>query len=183
MSYFCTAQPLDELFSCLPFKSPSFGDLFSCWSFNSIFVLIFGEFFPADHLTLHPSISLASYFCATHSLGELFLHCPTRGWVIFLLTIWFSILWRVIFVLTIYASINCFHQGPEGGQPYSWEIDRLLLPEGRTFDENIFSQGGKIEHPRADLHLASFIKRMLSQFHWMKHVIRWSLLKLQTAHK
>ena len=36
-----------------------------------------------------------------------------------------------------------------------WEIDRLLLPEGLTFDENIFSQGGKIEHPRADLHLAS----------------------------
>ena len=31
------------------------------------------------------------------------------------------------------------------------EIDRLLLPEGRTFDENIFSQGGKIEYPRADL--------------------------------
>ena len=31
------------------------------------------------------------------------------------------------------------------------EIDRLLLPEGRTFDENIFSQGGKIEHPWTDL--------------------------------
>ena len=31
------------------------------------------------------------------------------------------------------------------------EIDRLLLPEGRTFDENIFSKGGKIEHTRADL--------------------------------
>ena len=31
------------------------------------------------------------------------------------------------------------------------KIDRLLLPEGRTFDENIFSQGGKIEHPRVDL--------------------------------
>ena len=31
------------------------------------------------------------------------------------------------------------------------EIDRLLLPEGRTFDENIFSQGGKIEYPREDL--------------------------------
>ena len=37
----------------------------------------------------------------------------------------------------------------------TWEIDRLLLPEGRTFDENIFSQVAKIEHPRADLHLAS----------------------------
>ena len=37
-----------------------------------------------------------------------------------------------------------------------WEIDRLSLPEGRTFDENIFSQGGKIEHLRSDLHLASF---------------------------
>ena len=31
------------------------------------------------------------------------------------------------------------------------EIDRFLLPEGRTFDENIFSQGGKIEYLRADL--------------------------------
>ena len=39
------------------------------------------------------------------------------------------------------------------------EIDRLLLPEGRTFDENIFSQGGKIEHPPADL--TFFFKRML----------------------
>ena len=37
-----------------------------------------------------------------------------------------------------------------------WEIDRLLLPEDRTFGGNIFSQGGKIEHPRADFHLASF---------------------------
>ena len=37
-----------------------------------------------------------------------------------------------------------------------WEIDRLLLPEGRTFDENIFSQGEKIEYPRADSHLAYF---------------------------
>ena len=41
----------------------------------------------------------------------------------------------------------------KAGNP--WEIDRLLLPEGLTFDENIFSQGGKIEHPQADLHLAS----------------------------
>ena len=31
------------------------------------------------------------------------------------------------------------------------EIDRLLLPEGLTFDENIFSHGGKIEYPRKDL--------------------------------
>ena len=37
-----------------------------------------------------------------------------------------------------------------------WEIDSLLLPEGRTSDENNFSLGGKIEHQRADLHLASF---------------------------
>ena len=31
------------------------------------------------------------------------------------------------------------------------EIDRLLLLEGQTFDENIFSQGGKIEFPYAGL--------------------------------
>ena len=43
------------------------------------------------------------------------------------------------------------------------EIDRLLLPEGGTFDENIFSQVGKIEHPRADL--TFFFKQMLSRFH------------------
>ena len=33
----------------------------------------------------------------------------------------------------------------------SREIDRLLLPKGQTFDENIFSQGWKIEHSRAGL--------------------------------
>ena len=45
-----------------------------------------------------------------------------------------------------------------GGNPR--EIDRVLLPEGRTFDENIFSQGGKIEHPRAVC-----FKKILSRFH------------------
>ena len=29
-SYFCTVQPLGELFSCLLFDSPSFGELFWC---------------------------------------------------------------------------------------------------------------------------------------------------------
>ena len=29
-SYFCADQPLGELFSCLLFDSPSFGELFSC---------------------------------------------------------------------------------------------------------------------------------------------------------
>ena len=29
-SYFCTVQPLGELFSCLLFDSSSFGELFSC---------------------------------------------------------------------------------------------------------------------------------------------------------
>ena len=29
-SYFCTVQPLRELFSCLLFDSPSYGKLFSC---------------------------------------------------------------------------------------------------------------------------------------------------------
>ena len=30
------------------------------------------SYFHADHLTFHPSIPLASYFCVVHSLGELF---------------------------------------------------------------------------------------------------------------
>ena len=41
--------------------------------------------------------------------------------------------------------------GGGGGADSPPEIDRLSLPEGRTFDENIFFQGGKIEHPRTDL--------------------------------
>ena len=63
------------------------------------------------------------------------------------------------------------------------EIDRLLLPEGRTFDENILSQGGKIEYPRADL--TFFFKRMLSRFHyeWNMHVIRRKLAKAADSAK
>ena len=47
------------------------------------------------------------------------------------------------------APINCSTRVQRMGNPQ--EIDRLLLPEGRTFDENIFSQGWKIEHLWADL--------------------------------
>ena len=83
-SYFCTVQPLGELFSCLLFDSPSFGELFSCWPFNSPPIHPFGElflcrpslgraifalstpwasYFRAYYLILHP---LASYFRADH---------------------------------------------------------------------------------------------------------------------
>ena len=58
------------------------------------------------------------------------------------------------------------------------EIYRLLLPEGRTFDENIFFQGGKIEHPRTDLTL--FFKQMLSRFHY---VIMRKLVKVADSAK
>ena len=62
-SYFRASPSFDELFSCRPFNSPPiypFGELFLC----------------------HPSVPLASYFCATHPSGELFLYCPTLGRVI-----------------------------------------------------------------------------------------------------
>ena len=90
-SYFCTVQPLGELFSCLLFDSPSFGELFLCRPFNSPPIRPFGELF-----LCHPSLRRvifvlsnpwASYFRASPSFGELF-SC-------------FSILWRVIFVPTI----------------------------------------------------------------------------------
>ena len=55
------------------------------------------------------------------------------------------------------------------------EIYRLLLPEGRTFDENIFSQGKKIEYPRADL--TFFQTNVIAVSLWMKHIIRRSLPK------
>ena len=34
------------------------------------------SYFRADHLTFHPSIPLESYFCVVHSLGELFSYRP-----------------------------------------------------------------------------------------------------------
>ena len=56
------------------------------------------------------------------------------------------------------------------------------LPEGRTFDENIFSQDGKIEHPRADL--TFFFKQMSSRFHDEWNMSSGKiLLKLQVAQK
>ena len=74
-----SVHPFGQLFSCRPFNFPSvhsFGELFSCRPFNSP---SFGEFFCADHITLHPSIVLesyflpsipwASYFRADHSIG------------------------------------------------------------------------------------------------------------------
>ena len=72
-SYFCGIHPLGKLFSCQPFNSPAFGELFSCRSYNS------------------PPI---------HPFGELFLCRPSLGRAIFMPTISFSILWRIIFVLS-----------------------------------------------------------------------------------
>ena len=78
-SYFYAIHLLGELFSCRPFNFPSvhpfgelfhsLGELFSYRPFNS---RSFGEIFWADHITLHPSIPLASYFCTVQPLGELF---------------------------------------------------------------------------------------------------------------
>ena len=67
--------------SLLWFDSPSFGELFLWWQYNS------------------PPI---------HPFGELFLCRPSLGWAIFVPTIYFSILWRVIFRanhLTLHPSI------------------------------------------------------------------------------
>ena len=75
-SYFCAIYPLGNLFSCQPFNSPVFGELFWCRPYNSPPIYPFGELFRADHITLHPSILLASYFCAVHPLGELFSCLP-----------------------------------------------------------------------------------------------------------
>ena len=36
------------------------------------FIHLLASYSSANHLTLHPSISLARYFCVVHSLGELF---------------------------------------------------------------------------------------------------------------
>ena len=61
-----------------------------------------------DHLTFHPFIPLASYFCVVHSLGELFscrpFNSPSFGEFSFVPTTYLSIrpsFWRVIFVPSI----------------------------------------------------------------------------------
>ena len=98
-SYFCAVQPLGELFSCRPFNCPSIHP--SLWRVifvpsMSLYVrvdhlilhpsiLLASYFAPstpwvsyvrADHVTLYPSIPLASYFCAVHPLGKLFSCLP-----------------------------------------------------------------------------------------------------------
>ena len=89
-SYFCTVQPLGELFSCYLFDSPSFGELFLCRPFNS------PPIHPIDELCLcHPSLRRvifvlsnpwASYFRASPSFGELFLCHPSLRRIIFVLS-------------------------------------------------------------------------------------------------
>ena len=115
-SYFCAIPPLGNLFSCQLFNSSVFSELFSCRPYISPPVHPFGELFlcrpslgrvifvptilfsilwrvifHADHLTLHVSILLASYFCAVHPLGELFsclpFYSPSFGELFFMLTI------------------------------------------------------------------------------------------------
>ena len=84
---FCAVHPLGELFSCLPFNSPSLWRVIFELSnprasyFRAYYLILhtLASYFHADNLTLHQSIPLASYFCATHPLGELFLYCPTFG--------------------------------------------------------------------------------------------------------
>ena len=131
-SYFCAIHLLGDLSSCLPFKSPSFSELFfmpiiQLSTHPSLWRVIFessipwvsylraelnilqslASYFRADHVTLHPSILLASYFCAIHLLGELFsclpFNSPSFGELFFMPIIQLSThpsLWRVIFVLS-----------------------------------------------------------------------------------
>ena len=84
-------HPLCELFLCHPsLRRVIFVLSIPCASYFRAYYLILhplASYFRADHLTLHPSILLASYFCAVYHLGELFLHCPTLGRVIFVHTI------------------------------------------------------------------------------------------------
>ena len=54
-------------FHCLISSMFLFGELI-----KSPFIYLLVSYFRADHLTVHPSIHLASYFCVVHSLGELF---------------------------------------------------------------------------------------------------------------
>ena len=49
------------------------------------------------------------------------------------------------------------------------------------FDENIFSHGGKIEHPRADL--IFFLTNVIAVSLSMKHVIRQKLAKVADSAK
>ena len=99
---FCAVHPLS---SCQPFNSPLFGELFSCRPFHFI---SFASCFPADHITLHLSLPLASHFCAVHPLGELFssrtCNSPSFGKLFSCPAIYLSIrpsLWRVMFAPSI----------------------------------------------------------------------------------
>ena len=83
-SYLCATHPLGELFSCRPFNCPI---RLSLWRVIFASSIPWASYFRADHLTLHPSIPLASYFCATNPLGELVLYCSTLGRAILVPTI------------------------------------------------------------------------------------------------
>ena len=71
-SYFCAVHPLGDLFSCLPFIFPCFGELFLCQP-SSLLVSYFCVSQPYNSPSVHPS---ASYFCAVHRLIELFSCLP-----------------------------------------------------------------------------------------------------------
>ena len=127
-SYFCAFHPLGELFSCRPFNCPIRLSLWrvifvssipwaSYFRADHLILHPLASYFNVYHITLHLSIPLASYFGAIHPLGklfscrpfnspaihpfgELFLCRPFLGRAIFVPTILFSILWRVISALS-----------------------------------------------------------------------------------
>ena len=68
-SDFSAVHPLGELSSCRPFNFSSLSELFLC---RPLVLHSLGSYFHADHITLHPSVPLASYFCAIHPLRQLF---------------------------------------------------------------------------------------------------------------
>ena len=85
---------------------------------NHLILHLLVSFFCADHITLHPSIVLKSYFCAVHRFEELFLCRPSIVRVIFVQTIQLS-----------YPSIplaSYFLCRPSLGESY-FHADHLIL--------------------------------------------------------
>ena len=114
------------------------------------------SYFRADHLTLHPSIPLASYVCVVHSLGKLFsrrlFNSLSFSEVLFVPTIYLSIrpsFWRVIFVpsipwasyfradhsivLSVYPFGELFLYHPSLGESYSRADHSILHPLASYF--------------------------------------------------
>ena len=73
--YFYAIHLFGELFSCQPFNFPSIH-----WRVIFVSSIPWESYFRVNHLILHPSIVLKSYFCSVHPLGELFsckpFNCP-----------------------------------------------------------------------------------------------------------